>query len=108
RRPPPPPCPRPGRRGGGAAGPGGGRGGAGGGGGGGGAGGAGAGAGGGGGEGPPWVGRLAKASWRPVSSLCTYAWWPVSQTIRSTGESRARCRAMVSATTAWVAPEAPA
>ena len=32
---------------------------------------------------------------RPVSSLCTYAWWPVSHTILSFGESKTRCIAMV-------------
>jgi hypothetical protein len=40
--------------------------------------------------------------------LWTYAWWPVSQTIRSVGESRARWRAMVSSTTPRVGAEVAA
>jgi nucleoside-diphosphate-sugar epimerase len=35
--------------------------------------------------------------------LCAYAWWPVSQTIRSRGDSSSRWRAIVSSTTPFQA-----
>ena len=37
--------------------------------------------------------RLSKPAVRPVSILCTQAWWPVSKMIGSCGESNTRCRA---------------
>ena len=48
-----------------------------------------------------------KRSSRPVRSLCGYAWWPVSQTILSRGESRRRWRAIVSSTTPSELPRWP-
>ena len=46
-------------------------------------------------------------SCRPVSSLCTYDWWPVSKMIGSFGESKTRCSAIVSSTTPRFGPRCP-
>ena len=54
-----------------------------------------------------WRSR-AKPSSRPVTSLWTYDWWPVSQTMASRGESKTRCRASVSSTDAEVGAEVAA
>ncbi len=47
-------------------------------------------------------------SWRPVSSLCTYDWCPVSKTIASRGESNTRWMARVSLDHAEVRAEVAA
>src|SRR3989475_11256451 len=44
---------------------------------------------------------------RPVTSLCTYAWWPVSHTIASFGLSNTRCNAKVSSTTPRLGERGP-
>ena len=44
---------------------------------------------------------------RPVSSLCAYAWWPVSHTILSVGLFSRRCRVTVSSTTPSELPRWP-
>src|SRR6266567_5192059 len=48
---------------------------------------------------PPAWRSCGKAAARPVTSLCTYAWWPVSQTIASVGLSNTLWSAKVSSTT---------
>ena len=40
--------------------------------------------------------RLVKSRARPVRILCTYAWWPVSQRMRSWGDRKTRCSAIES------------
>ncbi len=56
---------------------------------------------------PPGAGS-AKSSRRPVSSLWTYAWWPVSHRMMSWGESNTRCRARVISTAPRLEPEVAA
>ena len=50
---------------------------------------------------------VSKRSSRPVSSLWAYAWWPVSHTIRSRGDSSSRWSASVSSTTPSERPRWP-
>ena len=56
---------------------------------------------------PPSWRSVSKRSCRPVSSLCAYAWCPVSQTMRSVGLVSTRCSATVSSTTPSELPRWP-
>src|SRR6266567_7051979 len=56
---------------------------------------------------PPSLRSLANPSRGRVSSLWTYAWWPVSHRIRSLGLSNTRWSARVSSTTPRLGPRWP-
>jgi hypothetical protein len=56
---------------------------------------------------PVGLAELVNIALRPVTILCTYAWWPVSQRIASSGDSNTRCRASDSSTAPRFDPEVP-
>ena len=56
---------------------------------------------------PPYWRMVPILSRRPVSILCTYAWWPTSQRKRSAGQSNTWCSATVSSTTPSELPRWP-
>src|SRR5437660_63793 len=56
---------------------------------------------------PPSLRSRANPSRGRVSSLWTYAWWPVSHRMRSFGLSNTRCSARVSSTTPRLGPRWP-